>query len=136
MTDEDAIREVIRTWGRASKEGDINTVTNLMTEDATFLTPGNPPMRGRQAFISSFHSVTDRGQLDADMDVQEVVVEGRLGYAVTHLTVTMTPHDGGAPVRRTGYVLSVFRKQPDGRWAIARDANMLTATSESGSRAG
>jgi uncharacterized protein (TIGR02246 family) len=126
MTDEDAIREVIRTWARASKEGDINTVAALMTEDVIFLTPGNQPMRGRQAFVSSFHSVADRGHLEAATDVQEVVVEGRLGYTVTHLTVTMTPHGGGTPVRRSGYVLSVFRKQADGRWAIARDANMLT----------
>lgn len=128
MTDEDAIREVIRTWIQASKAGDINTVTTLMTEDVMFLTPGNPPMRGREAFVSSFQNVADHGQMDATADIQEVAVEGPLGYAVTHLTVTMTPHGGGTPVRRSGYVLSVFRKQPNGRWAIARDANMLTAT--------
>ena len=127
MTDEDAIRDVIHSWGRASKAGDIDTVTTLMTEDVVFLTPGNAPMRGREAFVSSFQSVTDRGQLEAETDIQEVVVEGRLGYAVTHLTVTMTPHGGGTPMRRSGYVLSVFRKQADGRWAIARDANMLAA---------
>jgi uncharacterized protein (TIGR02246 family) len=125
MTDEDAIREVIRTWGRASRDGDLNAVVGLMTEDATFLTPGNPPMRGRQAFVSSFQAVSEHGRLEASTDVQEVVVEGRIGYAVTQLTVTMIPHAGGEPMRRSGYVLSVFRKQPDGRWAIARDANML-----------
>jgi uncharacterized protein (TIGR02246 family) len=125
MTDEDAIREVISSWARASMNGDTDTVLTLMTEDVMFMTPGNPPMRGRDAFASSFRSVSQRGPLEALSDVQEVVVEGRFAYAVTHLRVAMTPAGADQPIRRSGYVLSVFRKQPDGRWALARDANML-----------
>lgn len=126
MTDEDAIRDVINRWARASMDGDIETVLTLMTEDVMFMTPGNPPMRGRDAFASSFRSVSERGSLEASSDVQEVFVEGRFAYAVTQLRVTMTPPGANQPIRRSGYVLSVFRKQPDGRWAIARDANMLS----------
>ena len=29
-------------------------------------------------------------------------------------------------MRRSGPVLSVFRKEPDGSWVLARDANMLS----------
>jgi ketosteroid isomerase-like protein len=28
-------------------------------------------------------------------------------------------------MRLTGYTLTVFRKQPDGRWVLIRDANLL-----------
>jgi uncharacterized protein (TIGR02246 family) len=45
QTDEQQIRDVIETWVKASREGDLATVMNLMTEDVVFLTPGNPPMR-------------------------------------------------------------------------------------------
>jgi uncharacterized protein (TIGR02246 family) len=127
MTDEEAIREVIETWARASLHGDLATVLGLMTEDVVFLTPGNPPMRGRDTFAANFRGVSDRMQFDVSRDVQEIVVEGRFAYAVTHLAVTMSPRGGGPPIRRAGHVLSVFRKQPDGRWMIARDANMLSA---------
>jgi uncharacterized protein (TIGR02246 family) len=125
MTDEEAIRDTIDTWARASMKGDLDTVLTLMTEDVVFLTPGNPPMRGRDAFAASFRGISGQMQFHVSRDVQEVLFEGGLGYAVTHLAVTMTPSGGGQPVRRSGHVLSVLRKQPDGKWAIARDANML-----------
>jgi len=41
-----------------------------------------------------------------------------------HLTVTMTP-PGDTSTRRSGYALTVLRKTPDGRWVVARDANLL-----------
>jgi len=47
QTDEQQIRDVIETWVKASREGDLATVMNLMTEDVVFLTPGNLPMRGK-----------------------------------------------------------------------------------------
>jgi ketosteroid isomerase-like protein len=34
----------------------------------------------------------------------------------------------GAPVvHKSGYTLTIMRKQPDGRWVLARDANLLAA---------
>ena len=41
--------------------------------------------------------------------------------------VATTPLQGGVTTRREGNVLSVFRKEPDGRWVLFRDANLLTA---------
>jgi ketosteroid isomerase-like protein len=41
--------------------------------------------------------------------------------------VTATPTEGGDAMRRAGPVLSVFRKEPDGRWVLFRDANLLVA---------
>lgn len=29
-------------------------------------------------------------------------------------------------MRNSGYVLTILRKNPDGAWVIARDANLLT----------
>ena len=42
----------------------------------------------------------------------------------TRLTVVMTPPNGAPSVRRAGHTLSILRKQ-NGRWVIARDANLL-----------
>jgi ketosteroid isomerase-like protein len=33
---------------------------------------------------------------------------------------------GGNSVRRAGHTLSIFNKQADGRWRLARDANFLS----------
>ena len=58
-------------------------------------------------------------------DIRELQVLGDWAYLRAYLQVTMTP-PSGAPLRRTGYTLTILRKQPDGRWLLARDANLLT----------
>jgi len=45
--------------------------------------------------------------------------------APSAIDMTITP-DGGAPVHRAGYTLTILRKEPDGRWVLARDANLVT----------
>lgn len=44
----------------------------------------------------------------------------------------MTPPGGGAAMRRSGYTLTILRKERDGRWRLARDANLLTAAEQPG----
>jgi ketosteroid isomerase-like protein len=42
-----------------------------------------------------------------------------------HLEITITQPDGKL-TRSSGYVLTILRKNSDGAWVIARDANLLT----------
>jgi uncharacterized protein (TIGR02246 family) len=123
--DEKMIREVIATWLRASREGDTTTIAKLMTDDVVFLTPGNEPMIGRDAFLDRQRQLKDV-RIDAHSDVREVWTEGDWGYAWSDLTVTMTKSDGTS-TRRKGSTLSIFRRSAAGEWQIARDANMLAS---------
>ena len=63
-------------------------------------------------------------RVEGTSDIRELKVLGDRAYLRNHLTVTMTP-PGGAPVQRAGFTLTILRKQ-DGRWLLARDANLLT----------
>ena len=47
-------------------------------------------------------------------------------YLRSYLKVKMMP-PGVNSVERSGYTLTILQKQPDGRWLLARDANLLTA---------
>jgi uncharacterized protein (TIGR02246 family) len=126
--DQEKIREVIATWMRASAEGDIERVLSLMAEDVVFLVPGRPPMRGREAFAAASREMAGKVRFEGKSDVQEIQVAGDYAFCWSHLAVTATPLEGGGePVRRSGPVLSVFRREPDGRWVLYRDANLLTA---------
>ena len=126
MTDDErAIRNHITTWNRASEEGDVAKVLTLMSEDVIFLTPGQPPIRGRDEFAALQKAAGDRFRLTAQGKLEEVVVRGDWAYCWTHLTVTMTPRAGGAPIRRAGHTLSILRKDAGGNWVLTRDANML-----------
>jgi ketosteroid isomerase-like protein len=61
--------------------------------------------------------------------LDEVVVVGELAFARARDSVTVTPHGGGEPTRFAGHRLTVYRKQADGRWLLARDANTLSPES-------
>ena len=49
MSDEQAIRTLFDAWQRASRAGDMDTLLGFATDDAVFLAPGQPPIRGRAA---------------------------------------------------------------------------------------
>jgi uncharacterized protein (TIGR02246 family) len=125
MNDEQQIRDLIATWLRVSAEGEISQILPLMTEDVVFLVAGQPPMRGRDAFAASFAGWQGKFQLETNCEIQEIQVSGNLAYSWTRLSVTMTPIDSGPTNRRSGYTLTVLRKNADGNWQIFRDANLL-----------
>jgi uncharacterized protein (TIGR02246 family) len=125
--DEQAIRDVIAMWLRASGDGDAATVLSLMADDVVFLVAGREPF-GKQAFAESFSALAPY-RMEATSDVREVCVSGDWAHSWTHLVVSMTPKSGGATVRRSGQTLSVFQRLSDGRWVLARDANLLTLES-------
>jgi uncharacterized protein (TIGR02246 family) len=128
--DEKAIRDVISTWLTASATGDSSTVLSLMSDDVVFLVAGRPPF-GKKEFAAGQDALKTH-RIEAASDVKEVIVEGNLAFARAHLTVTMTPLAGGAPLHRSGPTLSIFRRVAGGRWVLARDANLLTVVAKTG----
>lgn len=123
--DEAAIRELIATWHRATAARDVATVLGLMAEDVVFLVAGQPPLRGQRLFEHGLRNLLATHRVEATGAVQEVQVVGDLAYAWTELEVRMTKLVGGALNVRTGAALSILRKQPDGKWLLVRDANLL-----------
>jgi uncharacterized protein (TIGR02246 family) len=121
--DERAIRELIATWMRASMAGDVDTVLSLMADDVVFMVAGQEPF-GKEAFAAAANNMQGM-RLEGTSDIRELQVLGDWAFARTYLQVTMTPR-GGAPARRHGYAMSIFRKGADGLWRLARDANLLT----------
>lgn len=127
QNDEQAIRVLIASWIEASADGDADRLRMLMADDVIFLTPGQPPLRGRAAFMAAFEEGLKHYRIDARSEVREVRVAGDSAYCWAHLTVTITPTREGLPMRRSGDTLSFLQKQPGGNWVIVRDANMLMA---------
>lgn len=125
-SDEQQIRQVITEWQQATALGDLSRILPLMAEDVVFLQPGQPPMRGREAFAAGFQTALSMFSITSNSVVQEIEVSGDLAYCWTQLTVTITPKNGNPPKRRSGYTLTTFRKLADGQWVLSRDANMLT----------
>lgn len=129
QNDEQSIRELIATWHRATAAGELPHVLRLMAEDVVFLTSGQPPMRGREAFAVGFQLILQHHRIESSSEVEEIKVTGDWAYCWSHLRVTVTPRQGGPPKRRAGSALTILHKQSGGAWVVYRDANMLTAES-------
>lgn len=133
MTDERAIRELIETWATATRTGDIETVLDLMTDDVVFMVPGQKPF-GKEAFRRTADDMkvgtADSIRYESETDIEEISVFDNWAYARTRLRVVTIPADGSEPIHRSGYTLSIFRREADGRWRLARDANLLTVVDE------
>jgi uncharacterized protein (TIGR02246 family) len=123
--EEQEIRDLIQLWHRATNEGDIDKVLELMSEDVVFLVAGREPMGGRHAFEDGLRALLSSHRIESSGDVQEVRVSGDMAYAWSFLKVEMTPLTDGAVSRRSGNVLSIFRRESGGAWQLTRDANML-----------
>ena len=125
--DEQAIRALISTWMEATAAGDLPSVLDLMADDVVFLGAGRPPMRGRTAYAAASKAL--QGRVEGAADIQEIRVFGDWAYCWNQLTTAIHPAGGGNPIRLSGPALSILRKQPDGRWVIFRDANMVAPAS-------
>jgi uncharacterized protein (TIGR02246 family) len=120
--DERAIRQLVETWLAASKTGDMQTLSKLMADDIIFMTPGQKPF-GKEAFMAASAGL-QKFRFEGASDIQEIQIFGDWAYIRNHLRITMTPVEGET-TRLSGYTLSILRKQDDGAWVLARDANLV-----------
>lgn len=123
MTDDErAIRDLVATWMNASEAGDVRTVLSLMADDVIFTVPGREPF-GKDAFRAASETMKNV-RMTGTSDVREIKVLGDWAYIRNYLEITITP-PGGDALRRSGYTLSILRKQADGKWVLWRDANLV-----------
>lgn len=120
--DEQAIRQLVDKWLEASKTGDLETVLSLMSDDVIFMVPGQEPF-GKEAFTGGPDEMKDT-KVEGSCDIKEIMVLGDWAWMRSYLEITVTPPDGQL-TRKSGYVLTILRKNPNGDWVIARDANLL-----------
>jgi uncharacterized protein (TIGR02246 family) len=124
MTDDErAIRDVVDTWLAATKAGDFATVSSLVAEDAVFMVPGEKPF-GKTVFMTASAGFKP-AHFEATSHIEELQILGDWAFIRNYLDVTMTPAGNAPSERRTGYTLTILRKKPDGKWVLARDANLM-----------
>jgi uncharacterized protein (TIGR02246 family) len=116
------IRQLVDSWIAASKAHDLPALMGMMTDDVVFMTPGRAPF-GKAEFAADVER-TKGIAIDARAEVQEIEVFGPRAYIRNHVRVELTS-PGQTPKRMSGYAMSILHKEADGRWRIARDANLV-----------
>ena len=122
-TDEQQIHQIVADWMAATRAGDTERVLGLMSDDVVFLTPGNPPMNKADFAKASSAQAASGMVIEGRSEIREVQVCGDWAFMWSQLSISVAPAHGSR-MERAGHTLTVFRKQ-DGRWLLARDANML-----------
>jgi uncharacterized protein (TIGR02246 family) len=123
--DERDIREVHSTWTSAVNAGDLVRLLTLAADDVVFLGPGQAPV-GRDGFSANFSAAHQQLRIRCSSELEEVVVIGEVAYTRSRDTLSVTPRAGGEATEFAGHRITVFRKQRDGRWLLARDAHTLS----------
>jgi uncharacterized protein (TIGR02246 family) len=124
-SDERAIREVHSTWIEAVNAGDLARLLSLMADDVVFLNPGRAPF-GRDEFPAGFSAGHQRSRIRCISELEEVVAAGDIAYTLCKDSLSVIPRAGGAATELAGNRITIYRKQPDGRWLLARDAHTLS----------
>lgn len=118
--DEAAIRQRLADWTAAFNARDAGAACDLFAPGLAY---DMPDLAGgtREGMCDNLARVLARDDLRLSYDppvLHEIVVDGDL--AVVRLTWTLTTEARGDSETTTEEGLDVFRRQPDGRWSIAR----------------
>jgi uncharacterized protein (TIGR02246 family) len=123
--DEQAIREAHSTWINAVNAGDLARLLTLVADDVVFLGPGQAPF-GREGFSSNFMSAQQQMQFCCTSELEEVVVVSEVAYTRSRDALSVTLRADGKTSQFAGYRMTVYRKQPGGRWLLSRDAHTVS----------
>jgi len=111
-------------WLAAVRAKDIPRLAGMVTDDAVFLPPGFPPIRGKQAVEAMYQSFFPPFRsLEQTVCLEEVQVAGDWAFAWGTEKFALVPQSGGAPIEMQGQGMSILKRQPDGSWKFARGIN-------------
>ncbi len=116
-------------WIAAVNAGDLARLLTLVTDDLVLISPGQVPT-GREGFATVFSDALQKLRFHCVSELEEAVVVGEVAYTRCRDTLTATPLTGGAELHLAGHRMTVYRRQPDGRWLLARDMHTLAPVSK------
>lgn len=125
-SDEREIRTVHSIWIEAVNAGDLDRLLTLAAEDVVFLGPGQAPF-GREEFAANFTNAHRQLRICCTSELEEVVAVGDVAYTRSRDELSVTPRASGKVAQFAGYRITVYRKQRNGRWVLARDVHTLSA---------
>lgn len=132
--DERAVRELHTAWIEAVNAGDLPRLLGWLADDAVLLNP-DKPLVGRDAFAAQFAGALREMKFRCTSDVDEVLVSGDLACVRCRDSVTVSPKGSDETTRFAGDRIAVYRRQPDGRWLLARDIHTLAPVADRGGSA-
>src|SRR3990172_3668009 len=112
-----AIRAAEKALAEAFEDPDPTAWVDSYTHDAVFAGPGLPTIEGRAALLAAAEQTSISSM---QIDAESTIGTGDLAASFGRATWVSGPRGSEAPTTRTRFLM-VWRKEPDGRWRIARE---------------
>jgi uncharacterized protein (TIGR02246 family) len=127
--EEAAIRRTDADWLAAASARDLNRVLPFWADDATIVTPGMPPIVGKDAirkyvagaFATPGFSITWK------TEKVEVSQSGDLAYSTGTDRISLNTPDGKS-VTEENRGVAIWKKQVDGSWRVVLDMGSPSAS--------
>ena len=95
---------------------------SLWADDGIQMPPDTPARKGKEKIREANQLLLDLYHWDiAAINVEETHVAGDWAFSRGNYTWAWTPKDGSEKMAGTGKFLTIFQRQDDGSWKIARD---------------
>ena len=117
--DEAAIRQRFQRWTADFNARDAGAVCDLFAPDLVYSIP--EVVGGtRQTLCANLAAMLARSDITLHYDTPDIHDLIVMGDVAVRLTWTLTTEVNGLKDRTTEEGMDIFRRQPDGRWSIAR----------------
>ncbi|HXM37680.1 MAG TPA: DUF4440 domain-containing protein [Gemmatimonadales bacterium] len=122
-SDRDELLNADRALARAiAATGMAAAFVPALTDDAAYLHPGAPLLRGRPVIRAFFANVAPLGGLTWEPAYADVSADGTLGYTYGWTRFGWGRYDGR---KQQGKYLACWRKQTDGTWRVSAFARSV-----------
>jgi uncharacterized protein (TIGR02246 family) len=121
-TAEAAIRAADVAGLKAAQANDVAGATANYADDASWLPPHAPIVKGKEAIRSAWAQLLSSPGLKIDWQITKVDVSraGDMAYTLYKYEMTVGAPNA-APVQDSGKDMAVWKKQSDGTWKIVAD---------------
>jgi uncharacterized protein (TIGR02246 family) len=122
--DERAVREADAAWSEAVAAKDVEGYSSFLAEDALELLPNVPMLAGKESIRKSASEMmaTPGFAMSWQPTKAEASRGGDLAYTVGTYQFTLNDPKG-RPVTDRGKYMTVWKKQPDGKWKAVADTH-------------
>ncbi len=117
-----AVRKVLEDYSEFNLAGDAESWAALHAPDVVKLRQGKPPLTSwDELYEGKLKTVAARKVVSYDLEIKEIEIIGNRAYTWGVYDVELELIKSGDTVMAEGKFLTLYRKEPDGRWVITHD---------------
>jgi uncharacterized protein (TIGR02246 family) len=105
----------------ALNAGDADKWVAQFTEDGVQMPPNAPANFGKDMIKAWSQGMLSQFRTSFDLDVDEVKALDNWAFECGRYSIKMEPIAGGPAIEDTGKYITVYQKNPDDTWRMARD---------------